>query len=425
MNRKLLVFVALGVALVALPLVARFGRGDSAKEVEAASVQAQAIRSSVLASGVLAYREQVELRSEVIGKAAAVPVAEGERVKAGDLVIALDPQQFQAQVDQQRANVRLQELAIERQQVMLANLERQVERTRTLFERKLIDANTKEAAVNELDMARVDLRSRQQSLSQARAGLEQAEDSLAKTRIVSPIDGLVIQLDVQPGEAVIAGTTNIPGSTLAVIADTEVLLAELRVDEADIARIGVGQEAAIYPAAYPDTALVGEVESIATSAQRAEGQQNLSFEVRVRLDAADEDKVRPGMSCRAEVHTETSEDALAVPVQAVQYDEDAVVTDADDARDGGTPTSEAEQPYVFVIEDGKAVRRNVTTGISSDSHIEILTGLAAGEQVASGPFRVLRTLRDGDAVEIVEPSAAGKDGEDADDQAQDSGDGDA
>lgn len=413
MNRKLIVFAALGVALVALPLVARLGRGDAGKEIEATTVQAQAIRSSVLASGVLAYREQVELRSEVIGRAAAVPVAEGDRVGAGDLVVALDPQQFQAQVDQQRANVRLQELAIERQQVLLANLERQVERTRTLFERKLVDANSKEAAVNELDMAQVDLRSRQQSLSQARAGLEQAEDSLAKTRIVSPIDGLVIQLDVQPGEAVIAGTTNIPGSTLAVIADTAVMLAELRVDEADIARIGVGQDAAIYPAAYPDTALVGEVESIATSAQRAEGQQNLSFEVRVRLREADEDKVRPGMSCRAEVHTETSADALAVPVQAVQYDEEAAVAGGDDAP----ASDEGEQPYVFVVVDGKAVRRDVTTGISSDSHIEILTGLAAGEQVASGPFRVLRTLRDGDAVDVVDPAADGEDGEDGKDDA--------
>ena len=420
MNRKVLVFAALGVALVALPLAARFGRGDSAKEVEASTVQAQAIRSSVLASGVLAYREQVELRSEVIGKAATVPVAEGERVQAGELVISLDPQQFQAQVDQQRANVRLQELAIERQQVMLDNLERQVERTRTLFERKLVDANTKEAAVNELDMARVDLRSRQQSLSQARAGLEQAEDSLAKTRIVSPIDGLVIQLDVQPGEAVIAGTTNIPGSTLAVIADTEVMLAELRVDEADIARIGVGQEAAIYPAAYPDNALVGEVESIATSAQRAEGQQNLSFEVRVRLRAADEGKVRPGMSCRAEVHTETSEDALAVPVQAVQYDEDAVVADGGDKTDG----SDTEQSYVFVIDGDRAVRRDVSTGISSDSHIEIVSGLAAGERVASGPFRTLRTLRDGDTVEIVDPSAARDEDDDDETAARDSGDGD-
>lgn len=404
MNRKLLVFAGLGVALVALPLVARLGRDDGGKAVEAATVTAQAIRSSVLASGVLAYREQVQLRSELIGKAADVPVEEGARVKAGDVVVALDPQQYQAQVDQQRANVRQQQLAIERQQVLLANMERQVQRTQALFERKLVDANTREAAVNELALARVDLRSRQQQLTVAQALLEQAEDSLDKTRIRSPIDGLVIQLDVKPGEAVIAGTTNIPGSTLAVIADTSAMLAELRVDEADIAQVKVGQSAAIYPAAHSDTALAGTVESIATSAQRAEGQQNLSFEVKVLLAGVEAGAIRPGMSCRAEVHTETSEDALAVPLQAVQYDEEAATgEDGEDAA--GQDSAASDQPYVFVIADGKAVRRDVATGISSDSHIEITAGLKAGEQVAAGPFRVLRSLRDGDSVTVKDASA--------------------
>ena len=415
MNRKALVFVALGVALVAQPLVARYGRGDSAKAVEATPVAAKAIRSSVLASGVLAYHEQVQLRSEVIGKAARVPVEEGDEVSAGDVIVALDQDQFLAQRDQQRANVRMQELAIERQRVLLANLERQVERTRNLFQRGLVDANSQEAQENELALAKVDLGTRQQALTQARALLEQAEDNLAKTEIRSPLDGIVIQLDVKPGEAVIAGTTNIPGSTLAVIADTSQMLAELRVDETDIATVQVGQTAAIYPAAFPDAALAGRVESIATSAQRAEGQQNLSFEVRVVLDDQ-RNRVRPGMSCRAELHTETSEDALAVPVQSVQYDEDAAPAREDEAQDPDAPARDAEDTaYVFVIEDGTARRREVETGISSDSEIEILSGLKPGEPVVSGPFRVLRTLRDGDRVKLQEDTKrAGSDEDEAD-----------
>jgi HlyD family secretion protein len=390
MNRKLIVFAALGAALVALPLLGKLTRGDSAKGVEVTRVEAQRISSAVLASGRLAYREEVQLRSEVIGKAMAVPVVEGQRVAAGELIVALDPEQFRTLLDQQRANVRLQEIAIERQRLLLANLERQVERTRELFRRGLADTNSQEAAENELALARVDLRSRLEALTQARAGLAQAEDNLAKTEIRSPIDGIVIQLDVKPGEAVIAGTTNIPGSTLAVIADTSVMLTELRVDEADIAQVTLDQRASIYAAAFPDTALSGRVESIATSAQRADGQQNLSFEVRVHLDDPEQVAVRPGMSCRAEIYTETSEDALAVPVQAVQYD---------------TGDGDGEQAYVFVVADGQAVRRVVQTGLSSDSHMEILTGLAAGEQVVSGPFRALRTLREGDRVRIEDKVA--------------------
>lgn len=387
MNRKALVFIGLGVLLVGLPLLGKLTGGDDGKPVEVTPVEAKVVRSSILASGVLAYSEEVELRSEVIGKVAAVNVEEGDHVNAGDVVIALDPEQFQAQVAQQQANVRLQELAIERQRVLLRNLEREVARQRELFEAGLLDESGFQAAENELALARIDLRSRQQALTQAKAALAQAEDNLERTQIRSPIDGVVIMLDVEVGEAVIAGTTNIPGTTLAVVADPSVLLAEVQVDETDIAQVSLRQPASIFAAAFPDTPLPGIVEKIATSAQQAPGQQNLSFEVLIRITEPDKVDVRPGMSCRAEIYTESSEGALAVPLQAVLYDE--------------TVQAGEEQPYVFVVEDGKAARRDVTLGLSSDSHMEILSGLKAGENVISGPFRTLRHLKEGDAVEVT------------------------
>lgn len=384
MNRKALVFIGLGILIVGLPLMAKLTGGGDAKAVEFTEVTAQAVRSAILSSGALAYREEVQLRPEVVGKVEAVLVAEGDRVAAGDLIIALDQEQYRAQVEQQQANARLQEIAIERQRVLLKNLERQIERQDELYARHLVDSNSYEAAVNELALARIDLRSRQQALSQAEAALAQARDNLARTEIRSPIDGIVIQLDLQPGEAVITSTTNIPGSELAVIADPSVMLAEVQVDEADIAKVRMDQQAAIYAAAFPDTALPGVVESIAASAARAGNQQNLSFEVKIRLIQPDAAAVRPGMSARVEIYTESSEDALAVPLQAVLYDEDT--------------EAETEQPYVFVVEDERAVRREVTVGLSSDSLMEITAGLSAGETVVSGPFRIVRDLRDGDAV---------------------------
>jgi HlyD family secretion protein len=384
LNRKALVFIGLGVLIVGLPLATRFTGGDNAKAVEFTRVEAQAVQSAILSSGALAYRDEVLLRPEVVGRVEAVLVAEGDEVAAGDLIITLDQEQYRAQSEQQQANVRLQEIAIERQRVLLQNLERQTERQRKLYEQNLVDSNSYEAAVNELALARIDLRSREQSLSQAAAALAQARDNLARTEIRSPIGGIVIQLDLQPGEAVITSTINIPGSELAVIADPSVMLAEVQVDEADIAEVRVAQRAAIFAAAFPDTALPGVVESIAASAARAENQQNLSFEVKIRLIEPDAVAVRPGMSARAEIYTESSKDALAVPLQAVLYDEDA---------DAGT-----EQPYVFAVEDGHAVRRDVTIGLSSDTLMEITAGLSAGDTVVSGPFRTLRDLRDGDAV---------------------------
>ncbi|NCF64006.1 MAG: efflux RND transporter periplasmic adaptor subunit [Gammaproteobacteria bacterium] len=398
--RKFLIFAGLAVLLVGLPLLSKWTGSSEIRQVEIQQAERKLIRSSILASGTLAYREQVQLRSEVIGQVTELHVEEADKVAKGAPVITLDPRSYQAQVEQAQARVRIQQIAIERQHLLIENLEDRFERQQALFKSKLVDEDSFEALENELSLARVDLRSLQESLSQARAALDQSAELLGKTRITSPIDGIVIQVDVKVGETVIAGTTNIPGSTMMVIADPSETLTEVQVDEADIAQVGEGQRADIYSAAYPDTPLSGTVQSIATVARRAAGQQSLSFLVKILLDEQDALEIRPGMSVRADIYTETNEETLAVPVQAVLYDEGL-----DEKSD-----SLEDQPYVFVIEDGKARRKDVRVGISSDSDQEILEGLSTGENVISGPFRVLRHLKEGDEVEKKDD--ASKDNED-------------
>jgi len=279
--------------------------------------------------------------------------------------------------------------------LLIKTLSDRFERQKAMFDKKLVDEDSYQAIESELSLAKVDLRSLQESLEQARAALNQSEELLGKTRIRSPIDGVVIQIDVKEGETVIAGTTNIPGSTMMVIADPSETLSEMQVDEADIAQVRVGQKADIFAAAYPDTPLSGTVQSIASVARQTQGQASLSFLVKILLDEQDDLAIRPGMSVRADIYTQSSEEALSVPVQAVLYDDEA---GAEDSR-----TEDKAQTYVFVMEDGKAVRKDVKTGISSDSDQEIKTGLSEGEMVISGPFRVLRNLADGDPVEEKEP----------------------
>jgi len=408
--RRILIFGGLAVVLVGLPLLGKLTGGSDAKEVEVQKAEVRVIRSSILASGTLAYREQVQLRSEVIGQVMQLHVKEGDRVAKGDMVITLDPKTYQAQVDQADARVRIQQIAIERQRLLIKNLADRFKRQKAMFARALVDEDSFEALENELSLARVDLRSLQESLSQARAALDQAKELLEKTRIRSPIDGVVIQVDVKVGETVIAGTTNIPGSTMMVIADPSETLTEVQVDEADIALVHEGQGADIYAAAYPDTPLAGKVRSIASVARQAKGQQSLSFLVKILLDQQDGMVIRPGMSVRADIYTQSSQEALAVPVQAVLYDEDGGQETREGKDDGngmtrGDGKDGKEQAYVFVMQDGKAVRRNVQTGLSSDSDQEITGGLKAGDEVISGPYRVLRHLRDGDAVEKAETRA--------------------
>jgi HlyD family secretion protein len=395
--KKVLIFAVIGVALIAIVFLSRGRGGGDAKQVEMAEAKYKLINSSILASGTLAFREQIELTPEVIGQVVEVHVEESDAVREGDLVITLDPKTYQAQVDQAAARTRIQEIAIERQALLIENLEERYQRQKSMFEKKLVDEDSFELLQNQLSLAHVDLRSYQESLSQARAALDQAEELLSKTLIRSPIDGVVIQVEVEEGETVIAGTTNIPGSIMMVIADPSETLTEVRVDEADIAQVEVGQSADIYAAAYPDTALSGTVQSIAAVARQTPGQQSLSFLVKILLDDQDELKILPGMSVRADIYTQTTEETLAVPIQSIRYDEDV-----DEDEDSGE-----DQAFVFLVEDGKAVRRDVKTGISSDSDQEILDGLDEGDTVVSGPFRVLRHLNDGDPVEELEKEEEG------------------
>ena len=390
--KKILIFGGLAVLLVGLPLISKITGGVDAKQIEVQKVELKLIKSSILASGTLAFREQVQLRSEVIGQVTELHVEEADEVLKGDPVITLDPKTYQAQVDQAEAQVRIQQIAIERQRLLISTLADRFERQKAMFARNLVDEDSYESLKSELALAKVDLRSLQESLAQVRAALDQSEELLSKTRITSPIDGVVIQVDIKVGETVIAGTTNIPGSTMMVIADPSETLTEVQVDEADIAQVSEGQRADVFTAAYPDTPLSGTIQSIASVARQTPGQASLSFLVKILMDKQDSMTIRPGMSVRADIYTESSDETLAIPVQAVLFDEQ---TDEDDE-------GAEEQTYVFVMQDGKAIRKDVEVGISSDSDQEITDGLEEGELVISGPYRILRHLMDGEDVEKAE-----------------------
>lgn len=389
--KKLLIFAGLAALLIGIPLIAKITGAVNAKQVDVREVEAKLVRSSILASGALTFREQVLLRPEVIAQVIELHVEEADNVAKGDPVITLDPRAYQAQVKQAQARVRMQQIAIERQQLLIETLGKRFERQQAMFASNLTDEDSYDSMQSDLALARVDLQSSQESLAQVRAALEQAENLLSRTRITSPIDGVVIQVDVKVGETVVAGTTNIPGSAMMVIADPSVTLAEVQVDEADIGQVRQGQTAEVYTAAYPDRPLAGTVQSVASVARKMAGEAGLSFLVKILLHEQNSILIRPGMSVRADLYTRSRENTLAIPVQAVLYDEDT--------------GDEDEQTYVFVMRDGKAVRRNVSVGIASDSDQEIIDGLEAGERVIYGPYRVLRHLLDGEDVKVLQDLA--------------------
>lgn len=384
MKRKLLIVGGLTVAVVAVPLLNEFLRGGNAVEVEIQALEPRSIQASVLASGQLVHEEEVKLTTEVIGRVTGIFIEEGDRVQSGQLLLQIDDETYRAEVEQNEATVRMQDIAIQRQQLRVDNLRTQWERDQALHESNLIDERSFDLSTNELSLAQVDLRSSRESLSQAQARLEQAEDRLSKTRVVAPIDGTVTSLDIEVGETAISSTTNIAGSNLMTIANPDSIHAEVNVDEADIANVAVGQEAEIIAIAYPDQPIKGVIDSIALSARVAEGTQGLSFAVKIRLDKADRFALRPGMSCRVEIYTEVRDGLLAVPIQAILVDEEL---------------SENRTTYhVFEYDGGEAREVAVQVGLSDDAYQAVTGGIEEGDRIIVGPDRVLRSLGDGDNV---------------------------
>lgn len=388
---RLLIVLLLVALAIGIPLLNRtLGSGDG-KPVTQAEPSMRTIAPSILASGSLAHENEVTLTSEVIGRVTAVYVTEGDSVEQDQLVLQIDDEAFTAQLQQNEASVRLQQIAIERAELNAENLKRRRNRSQKLFKQKLLGEDAFEALDHEYNMAKVDLKSSTERLVQTQAQLQQFADQLAKTQVRAPISGVVTSLDIEVGETAISSTTNIPGSGLMTIADPGSIITEVFVDEADVADIRIGQPAEIVAIAYPDQPLQGHVEFIANTAKTELNRRGLTFLVRIRISESNGIALRPGMSCRAAIFTETEEEVLSLPVQAIATEEI-----------GSTKT---QQHYVFVERNGKAYKQIVSVGLSDDEYQEITDGLALDAKVVTGPARTLRRLQEGDAIDAETNSA--------------------
>ena len=328
--------------------------------------------------------------------------------------------------------------------------ERALTRQQDLFDRDVAPAMDLEAARGAFEVARaaeasarqaVDgaqarvasaqgrVRSAQTQVQGARAGARQAGQQLAQTAIYAPMSGTVSQLNVELGERVV-GTATMSGTELMRIARLDAMTMEIDVNENDVVNVELGDSARVEVDAYPSEALRGAVVEIANSARiqnAGTSQAVTNFPVVVRLAAAGADvtdaerapeegvpaapgpTLRPGMSGTVDIYTRSVPEAVVVPIQAVTArDFNEVERErrrraealGENVPDTDIPEGEDIRRVVFVMVDGKAEMREVTTGITDDTHIEIREGLTGGETVITGPFRLLRTeLAEGDAVQ--------------------------
>jgi HlyD family secretion protein len=384
--RKWIVFGGI-LLVVTVPVALSLMRGSEAKQVEIERAALRAIAPSILASGTLAYQSEVRLVPEIMGRVLRIDVKEGDFVKQGDLLVQLDPATSLAEIAQLEAAQRQSHLNIERQRVSLETQNAKWKRYQTLRASGIVDANTYEEIAAQRELARVELDTSLEMLGQTQAQLKQARERLAKTEIRAPISGQLTAVFIKAGETAVPSAMSIAGSDLMILANTAIMYAEVNVDEADVARVDAGQGASIVPAAFPDKSWKGTVERVAISPKTQTGQSK-TYLVRIRLEPQQALHFRPGMSCRAEISTrETDSPAtLAVPVQSVRYE------DSDDVDKKSANAS------VFVAQDGRAHKRSVETGAADDAYIEIVKGIEAGEQIVTGPAKILRFLQEGDHI---------------------------
>ncbi|MDC3190194.1 efflux RND transporter periplasmic adaptor subunit [Pseudoalteromonas elyakovii] len=378
---KKAIIIGLAVtAFVALLISKQVTGNKDAPEMHIAEVEQGNIADSILASGNLVFNTQVQLRSEVTGRVAKVFVEEGESVTEGDILMRLDTTAFESEVARNKAVLRATEIDIKHSETRLKNIERQLSRQKELYEVGLAGQEVYENLQNARDLAKIDIEAKREAYNQAQASLLIAEDRLNKSVFRAPMSGLLASVNIKEGETVIAGTTNIIGSDLMLVADPSAILAELRVDETDIAGIKLDQHADIYAAAYPNQPFTGKVINIGTSAKNQAGSQGLSFKVKVLLDATDR-QLYAGMSCRAEIATSIAENGLKLPIEAIQ--------------------KEDESYFVWKLNaDNTVTKTAVTVGISSDIEQALTSGVAKGDRIVIGPARPLSSLKEGDTVAV-------------------------
>jgi HlyD family secretion protein len=378
------------VALIAVPVMIRKHHSSDTKKVEIQAVEKRVISPTILASGSLTYQTEIRMVSEVMGRVKELKVKEGDQVKKGDILLRLDPATVEAQVSQLEAAAQQSRLAIQRTKVQLATLETKLSRYEKLRAQGLVDQNTYDDLKSQRDLSRVELDSSGQQLLQTQAQLSQMREQLAKTVLRAPIDGRVTQLTIKIGETAVPSVTSIAGSDLMVVSDTSNLYAEVNVNETDLARISVGQEARIAPAAFPDDTWAGTVETVAVSPRQVAG-QGKTYPVKIRLQPGENLKFHTGMSCRAEIVTRlgAATAQVAVPVQSIRYEE---TTDA----------AQVAKASVFIVKDGRVTQKNVETGTADDAYIGIKKGVEEKQEIVVGPARELRFLKDGDRVTRLE-----------------------
>jgi HlyD family secretion protein len=460
--------VAIGVgAVVVLGGVTLYSIKQANKDVvtvQTGTVKKQDLTSTVTASGEVRPKTYTNVLAEGYGKITEIAVKEGDHVRVGDVLLRLENIQPNADVQAQQASQASAEAGLKSAEANYRSAQAEVnrakadndrakfdwDRAKQLYENELISkqeydarraageasAAALDAANARLQQTRAELERSRSMLEQSRAVLTRARDVLRKTTITAPISGVVTYIAVRVGENVVLGIQNSPGSYLMTISDMSVVTAEVKVDETDIVNVKIGQEVDLTIDAVPGKTFKGKVTEVgnqavlrtsglATTQTTSGSQEAKDFKVIITVNEPPED-LRPGLSATAKIKTAERKNVLAIPMQALamrtRKDLEEASEQASKKGGPGVTLAAAKEPSpgvdpkkeeiqgVFVVENGKAAFREVKTGITGVTEIEVLHGLKEGEEIVTGSFRALRSLKHAAPVK-VDNKAPAKEGE--------------
>ena len=416
---KVIVGVVAVAVLVAGGVFAVKHKSDSAVEVKIEPVGSRDLVASVTASGQVASHTKIAVASDVSGRITRLAVKEGDVVKKGQFLLEIDPSQYQAAVVRNEAAVASSKAQVAQAAANLAQAKSSYQRTADLKQRNptLVSADQVEQLMTAVKVNQAQLDNAQHGVAQAQAALLDAQSSLAKTTIVSPIDGQVTRLNVEAGETAIQGTLNKDAATLLTVSDMSNLETKVKVNETDVAHVKVGDSAVVQIDAFPDTTFRGQVTEISnssinpTTSTSTATDQAVDYYVTVRL-LDPPPQTRPDFSATAKIITDTRKHVMAIPIIALTIREDTPLSASDSAAAvGNAPVKEVgkkDVDGVFVVgADNKVTFRPVKVGIAGEQYFEVLSGLKLGEKIVTGTYQAIRGLKDGTLVRAVKPATKG------------------
>ncbi len=401
-KKKLFIFGGIGVGVVALIAFNAAAQRESGTTVRIETVGREDLVATVTASGQIQPKTSVAISADITGRIIEIPVEEGDFVQRGQLLLRIDPSLFDAQVARAEASVSSAAASALQARASRDQAKRAYDRFASLRRQdpNLVSDEELETSQTNLEVAEAIANSANHQVDQARAGLTDTQEQLAKTVLRAPMSGEVTRLAVEVGEVAVPGTFSRETALLMTISDLSVIQVNVRVDETDVVRLHMGDSTEVSIDAFPDTTFSGRVTKIAKSSVQGASalgttNQAVDYDVEITIDDPPVE-VRPDLSATAKIVTATRDSVLSIPIIALTVREHTPISTETNPVD---TTAEAEETEgVFVITDGMAQFRPVKTGIAGEEHFEVIEGLTFGDSIVAGPYQTIRDLVEGSVV---------------------------